>query len=84
MNMMKQSEALQTDRPLIPMNNSSVQHVSEVQRALHQGVCARADARHPGFYEVEIGDNWYYLHVSDRMPRVYLVAAEKTAARQCA
>jgi hypothetical protein len=84
MNMIKETLALQTDRPIIPINPSGACHVGEVGRALKQGVFAKPDTRHPGFYEVEIGDNWYYLHVSDRASGVYLVAVEKTAARHCA
>lgn len=82
--MMKETAPLRTDRPIIPINPSGARHVGVVGKALKQGVSARPDLRHPGFYEVEIGDNWYYLHLSDRAPGVYLVAVEKTAARHCA
>jgi hypothetical protein len=83
MNMMN-TTPLQTDLPVIPVNASTGSHVNAVRSALRSGVPAAPDARHPGFYEIEIGDHWYYLHVSDRTPGVYLVAAEKTAARRCA
>jgi len=83
MNMTKQISELQTDRPIIPINDSATLHVNAVRKALRRGVPAKPDMHHPGFYEVEIGDHWYYLHLSDRTAGVYLVAAERTATHRC-
>lgn len=82
--MQTKAATLQTDGPIIPINSLAGLHVNTVRAALKQGVSARTDVQRPGFYEFEIGDHWYYLHVSGRTMAVYLVAAEKTGSRRCA
>ena len=74
---------LRTDRPVIPVNPVTWSYLPEVETALHSGVSATADTHHPGFYEIEIGDNWYYVHVPNRLKAVYIVAVQsrQTAER---
>ena len=67
---------LRTDHPVIPVNPAAWDYLSEVEAALRRGVEATADHHRPGFYEIEIGDNWYYIHVPTRLRAVYLVAAQ--------
>lgn len=67
---------LRTDDPIIPVNAAAWDYLPEVEAALHRGVAATADSHRPGFYEFEIGDNWYYVHVPSRLRAVYLVAAQ--------
>lgn len=67
---------LKTDEPVIPVNPSAWDYLPEVESALQRGVEATTDENHPGFYEIEIGDNWYYIHVPSRLRAVYLVAAQ--------
>lgn len=67
---------LRTDRPVIPVNPAAWNHLSELESALQQGVAAIPDSHHTGFYEIEIGDNWYYVHVPSRLHAVYIVAAQ--------
>ena len=67
---------LRTDQPVIPVNPATWDYLSEVENALRQGVTARADISHPGFYEIEIGERWFYVHVPSRLKGVYLVAVE--------
>jgi len=71
---------LRTDEPVIPVSPSVWDHLPEVEYALHHGIEATTDENHPGFYEIEIGDNWYYIHVPSRLRAVYLVAAQNRAA----
>lgn len=71
---------LRTDHPVIPVNPSAWGYLPEVEAALHRGVAATADKHRPGFYEIEIGDTWYYVHVPTRLRAVYLVAAQNRAA----
>ena len=71
---------LRTDERVIPVSPSAWDHLSEVESALHRGIEAMTDENHPGFYEIEIGDNWYYIHVPSRLRAVYLVAAQNRAA----
>ena len=71
---------LRTDEPVIPVSPSAWDHLSEVESALHRGIEAITDENHPGFYEIEIGTNWYYVHVPSRLRAVYLVAAQNRAA----
>jgi hypothetical protein len=82
---------LRTDNPVVPINPSTWSHLREVETALHLGVAATADAKRPGFYEIEVGDYWYYIHIPNRITGVYLVAAGKKVisdraaiAHQCA
>src|SRR5689334_20136508 len=71
---------LRTDHPVVPINPSTWEHLRDVESALHLGVSAAADAKRPGFYEIEVGDNWYYIHIPSRIAGVYLVAVGKTSA----
>ena len=67
---------LKTDRPVVPVNPATWNYLPEVETALHCGVSATPDSHHPGFYEFEIGDHWYYVHVPQRLRAVYIVAAQ--------
>jgi hypothetical protein len=71
---------LRTEHPVIPVNPTAWEYLPEVEAALHRGVAATADNHRPGFYEIEIGDNWYYVHVPSRLRAVYLVAAQNRLA----
>ena len=84
---------LRTDHPVVPINPSTWEHLHEVESALHLGVTAAADAKRPGFYEIVVVDNWYYIHIpTTRIAGVYLVAVGKRSvsaepvevAHQCA
>lgn len=68
---------IRTDHPVVPVNPSIWGHLREVEAALHLGVAATADTKRPGFFEIEVGDNWYYIHIPSRIDGVYLVAAGK-------
>ena len=71
---------LKTDQPVIPINPTAWIYLPEVEAALHRGVTAIPDDHRPEFFEVEIGDHWYYLHVPSRLRAVYLVAAQNRVA----
>ena len=73
---------LRSDQPVVPVSPAVWDHLSEVEFALRVGVDAVMDERHPGFYEIEIGDNWYYVHVPSRLRAVYLVAAQTRASEK--
>ena len=73
---------LKTDRPVIPVNPATWNYLPEVETALHRGVEATADTHHTGFYEIEIGDNWYYVHVPSRLHAVYIVAVQNRLDRE--
>ena len=68
---------LKTDRPVVPVNPATWDYLHEVETALHRGVSAKADIHHPGFYEIELGDHWFYIHVSNRLRAVYIAAAQR-------
>ena len=72
---------LKTDRPVISVNSATWDYLPEVETALHRGVTAKADSHHAGFFEIEIGDHWYYIHVPNRLRAVYIVAAQDRAAQ---
>lgn len=73
---------LKIDRPVLAVNPATWCYLPEVETALHRGVTAKADTHHPGFYELEIGDRWYYIHVPNRLRAVYIVAAMDRLASQ--
>jgi hypothetical protein len=66
---------LRTDHPVTPMNPEMWKYLPGLESALHQGVETTPDSNRPGFYEIQIGDNWYYVHLPSRLRAVYLVAA---------
>ena len=66
---------LRTDRPVVPTNTADWHHLLAVQNALHEGLFAFRDAKRPEFYQIEVEDNWYYIHVPSRISGVYLIAA---------
>ena len=75
---------LRTDNRVFPLNASMCTHLAGVQTALHHGVIAVADASRPGFYEIEIGGKWYYIHIPNGSAQVYLVAARREAPESSA
>jgi hypothetical protein len=68
---------VRTDRPVVPTKTADWHHLLEVQNALQQGVFAIGDSKRPEFFEIEIRDNWYYIHIPSRIGGVYLIAANR-------
>jgi hypothetical protein len=72
---------LRTDRTIVPTNGVGWSHLIGVENALQRGLFALKDVNHPEFYEIEVGDNWYYIHIPSRIASVYLIAvAERSLA----
>jgi hypothetical protein len=71
---------LRSDHPVVPVNASTWSHLPEVENALRHGISAKTDANRPGFYEIEIGNKWYYIHIPKRIEGVYLVAVGQKSA----
>ena len=74
---MQKTTWIRTDRPVIPTNTADWRHLLAVQNALQEGTLAIADSKRPEFFEVEIEDNWYYIHIPSRIAGVYLIAARR-------
>ena len=68
---------LRTDRTVFTRSASNYQHLQGLEAALSRGVAAVPDSKRPGFYEIEIGDNWYYLCIPKTSLFVCLIAARK-------
>ena len=68
---------LRTDRSVVPTNTAGWHHLLTVQNALYQGIFALADVKRPEFYEIEIEDTRYYIHIPSRIGGVYLIAADR-------
>jgi hypothetical protein len=66
---------LRTDRAIVPTKTTDWRHLLVVQNALQQGLFALADSKRPEFFEIEVEDNWYYIHIPSRIAGVYLIAA---------
>ena len=80
-----QTAWLRTSDPVVPVKTSETltaamkNFLSAVHCALAQGVVGIPDRKRLGFYEIEIGDCWYYIHIPDRLARVYLVATGRNS-----
>jgi hypothetical protein len=70
---------LRTDRPVVPTKTADWRHLLAVQDALQQGLFAIADSKRPEFFEIQIEDNWYYIHIPSRIAGVYLIAASRVS-----
>jgi hypothetical protein len=68
-------EWLKTTHPVVAVNAALHHWVHAVHSALSQGVRAVSDAHRRGFYEIEIGNRWFYIHVAERIGRVFVIAA---------
>ena len=74
---------LRTDRPVVPTNTTDWHQLPAIQNALHHGLFALKDMKRAEFYEIEIADHWYYIHIPSRIAGVYLIGAgRKSAAKQ--
>jgi hypothetical protein len=73
---------LRTERPVVPTNTVTWKNLPEIERALHEGVFATTDTKRPEFYEVEIGSNWYYIHIPSRFSGVYLIAVGQNSTEE--
>jgi hypothetical protein len=71
---------LRTDRPVVPTNTMDWRHLPAIQNALHQGLFAIRDMKRAEFYEIEVADSWYYIHIPSRIAGVYLIAAVRESA----
>ena len=73
---------LRTDRPVVPTKTATWRHLLAVERALHHGLFATPDVKRPEFYELEIGDHWYYIHIPSRIAGIYLIAAGRKSVKE--
>jgi hypothetical protein len=69
---------LRTNRAVVPTKTADWRHLLAVQDALQQGLFAIQDLKRPEFFEMEIEDSWYYIHIPSRIAGVYLIAAGRT------
>jgi hypothetical protein len=65
---------LRTDRAVVPTKTSDWSHLLAIQDALQHGVFAFEDRKRPEFFEIEVDDHWYYIHIPTRIAGVYLIA----------
>jgi len=73
---------LKTDHPVVSVNRSMRGNLSPLEAALRCGVMAVADENRVEFYEIRIGDDWYYIHTPKHAPKVYLVAIHSKGAKK--
>jgi len=71
---------LRTDRPVVPTNTVDWRHLPAIQNALHQGLFAIRDMKRAEFYQIEVADSWYYIHIPSRIAGVYLIAAGRESS----
>jgi len=71
-------------RPVTSPRGHTCAATQYLDEALAQGIVVKCDPHRADFFEVDIGDAWFYFHVADRLGRIYLVATLmrcKTTAR---
>jgi hypothetical protein len=61
-------------RPVTSPRGSKCAVTKYLEEALAQGIVVKCDTNRPGFFEVDIGDAWFYFHVADKLGHIYLVA----------
>jgi hypothetical protein len=71
---------LRTDRVVVLTKTTDWHHLPAIENALHQGLFAIRDMKRPEFYEIEVGDNWYYIHIPSCIPGVYLIATGRRSS----
>jgi hypothetical protein len=77
------SEWLKSSDPVMPVGSSMASDVLlTVGTALSKGVCGIPDMKRSGFYDVEIAGRWFYIHIPERLSKVYVVAAYPSALPQ--
>jgi hypothetical protein len=59
------------------LGRCSAESMEQIRALLSSGAIARADERRKGFYEVQSGDDLFWVHVSPVSGRVALLAAWK-------
>jgi len=80
---LKTFEWLKTSEPIVAVGPSVPSELlTRLRGALQDGVDAVPDWKRPGFYDVEIDDCWYYIHLPNHLPRVYLVAVQESLSRR--
>jgi hypothetical protein len=72
---------LWTNLPVASINASMRNHLPVLQEVLRRGVVGIQDASRAGFYEIEDGDNWYYVHIPNRISNVYLISAGRKLSK---
>jgi hypothetical protein len=65
---------------VVPIKTTDWRQLLAIQNALEEGVFAIADAKRPEFFEIEIEDEWYYIHIPSQIAGVYLVAVRRTSS----
>ena len=72
------NEWLKTSDPVVPVGSSMTSDVLfAIRKALTEGVTGVPDLKRSGFYDIEIADRWYYVHIPRHIARVYLVATRQ-------
>src|SRR6476660_648873 len=65
---------LRTERPVVSIKPENSRDLSQLENALQCGVVATKDPNRSGFYDIEVAGHWYYIHIPERLPRVYVVS----------
>src|SRR5262245_44964573 len=68
---------LRTNHPVVSVHPSGWNHLAAVEIALSKGVLGVPDPNRPGFYELEIDDSLYYIHIPSRIMGIYLIYARR-------
>jgi hypothetical protein len=62
------------DYHVVALKRRLAEHVEQLERAIHQGILAYSDLARRDFFDVEVQNEWFYIHVHADAHAVYLVA----------
>src|SRR5262249_46520792 len=66
---------IQSNGPVKTPRGATNKATDSLSSALALGVVAVCDLRRHGFFEVTIGDSWFYFHLFESSGCIYLVAS---------
>jgi hypothetical protein len=66
---------IRSNQPVKTPRGASNEATEKLGAALAHGVLTVCDLKRRGFFEVTIGDSWFYFHLFDPSGCIYLVAS---------
>ena len=65
---------IRSEFPVKSLKDSTRIYIERLSAALSDGVAAKRDSSRRDFFEIVLGHIWIYLHISEQLQFVYIVA----------
>src|SRR5262245_5565399 len=62
------------DYHVVPLKPQLTEHVKVLEQSIHQGIPAHPDPTRKDFFDLQVENGWFYIHVHADSHTVYLVA----------